>query len=78
MRVLESLPVHIFHDSVNLGRLTPHNDCLAKERGRAPGRGTYRDSFIIDALLFVHSFTAQLPRGMQVQRNPPAQQLQCL
>lgn len=78
MRVLKSLPVQTFHDSVNLGWLTPHSDCLAKGRGRTPGRGTYRASFIIDALLFVHSFTAQLPRGMQVQRNPPAQQLQCL
>lgn len=51
---------------------------LTKGRRRAPGRGACCASFIIDPLPFVHSFTAQLPRGMQVQRNPPAQQLQRL
>lgn len=65
-----------FHDSVNLVWLTSQS--LSHKGREGPRKEACCTSFIIEPWLSVRSFTAQLPRGMQVQRDPPAQQLQRL
>ena len=74
----EGFPVLSFHASAHPGWPRAPGGCLTWESEGPTADVPAGPHLSLMLCRLSISFTAQLPRGVQIQRDPPAQQLQCL